>query len=91
MDVQQAIDLGQQTLWTVFILSAPVLLAGLGIGLVCGLFQTVTQIHDQSLSMVPKILGVGLVVFLCLPWLLDRLLLFTQELFAQAPTLLGGG
>jgi len=91
MDVQQAIDVGQQTLLTVFLLSAPILLAGLGIGLACGLFQTVTQVHDQSLSMVPKIFGVGLVVFFCLPWLLDRILIYTQELFARAPSLVGGG
>ncbi len=91
MDAQQAVDLGQQAMLTALVLSAPILLAGLAIGLLCGLLQTVTQVHDQSLSLVPKILGVGIVVLFCLPWLIDRLMIYSQDLLTQAPLLLGRG
>jgi flagellar biosynthetic protein FliQ len=91
MDSQQAVELGQHAMLTALTLCAPLLLVGLGVGLFSGLLQTVTQIHDPSLSLIPKILGVGAAVLICLPWLVDRLLIYTHDLWSQAPSMLGGG
>lgn len=91
MDVQHAIDLGQEALLTALLLSAPALAVGLAIALVCGFLQAATQIQDQSLSLVPKLVGVGLAVLFCLPWLVDRLLTYTHDLLANVPASIGGG
>ncbi len=89
--MEWAVELGQQTVWIALLLSAPILLAGLAIGLLCGVAQTLTQVHDPSLSLAPRILGVGVVVLVGLPWLFERLLDFSREVLSQAPTLAGGG
>ena len=89
--MEWAIELGQQTVWMALLLSAPILLAGLAIGLLCGVAQTLTQVHDPSLSLAPRILGVGIVVLVGLPWLFERLLDFSRDVLSQTPTLTGGG
>ncbi|MFM7072221.1 MAG: flagellar biosynthetic protein FliQ [Planctomycetota bacterium] len=91
MGTEWAIELGQQTVWIALLLSAPILLAGLAIGLVCGLAQALTQVHDPSLSLAPRILGVGVVVLVGLPWLIERLLEFSRDILSQSPLLAGGG
>ena len=91
MGTEWAIELGQQTVWIALLLSAPILLAGLAIGLICGLAQALTQVHDPSLSLAPRILGVGVVVLVGLPWLMERLLDFSREILSQSPLLTGGG
>jgi flagellar biosynthetic protein FliQ len=90
-NMERAIELGQQTIWISLLLSAPILLAALAIGLLCGLAQTLTQVHDPSLSLAPRILGVGVVVLIGLPWLFERLLDFSRDLLSQTPLLTGGG
>lgn len=68
----------------------PILLVGLAIGLVVSIFQAVTQIQEQSLSFIPKILGVVAVGVLLGPWMLGQLVTWTQELYGSIPTLVGG-
>jgi flagellar biosynthetic protein FliQ len=72
-------------------LSAPILLTALAIGFVISLFQSVTQIQEVTLSFVPKLIGVGVVLLISGNWMLGTMVTFTQELFAQLPQLLGGG
>ena len=72
-------------------LSAPILLTALAIGFVISLFQSVTQIQEVTLSFVPKLIGVGVVLLITGNWMLGTMVTFTQELFAQLPQLLGGG
>lgn len=67
----------------------PVLLTGLIIGLVVSIFQAVTQIQEQTLSFIPKILGLVVVVVVAGPWMLSQLLTWTQELWGSIPTLVG--
>ncbi len=88
MDTTQAIDLTQQALLQVFMLSAPALLAALVIALTTGVLQTITQIQDATLSAVPKLLGVTLVLALSLSWLLERLVAYSHDLIQHAPRLL---
>ena len=68
----------------------PMLLVGLAIGLLVSIFQAVTQIQEQSLSFIPKILGLVAVIIVLGPWMLGQLVSFTQELYGSIPTLVGG-
>ena len=85
MDTQQAIDLGRDALWTMLIVGSPVLLAGMIVGLVVGLFQALTQIQEQSVAFVPKIIVMFLVLSVSLPWLISRMLHYTTEVIGGIP------
>ena len=68
----------------------PLLLVGLVIGLVVSVFQAVTQIQEQTLSFIPKIIGMALVLVIGGPWMLGQLISWTHELYGQIPNLVGG-
>lgn len=85
MDTQQAIDIGREALWTMFIIGSPVLVAGLAVGLLVGLFQALTQIQEQSVAFVPKIVVMFLVLSISLPWILSRMLQYTNDLIGGIP------
>jgi flagellar biosynthetic protein FliQ len=67
----------------------PLLLVGLVIGLVVSVFQAVTQIQEQTLSFIPKIVGLAVVLVVAGPWMLGQLIGWTQELYGQIPNLVG--
>ena len=68
----------------------PLLLVGLVIGLVVSVFQAVTQIQEQTLSFIPKIIGLAVVLVVAGPWMMGQLITWTQELYGQIPNLVGG-
>jgi flagellar biosynthetic protein FliQ len=68
----------------------PLLHVGLVIGLVVSVFQAVTQIQEQTLSFIPKIIGMAVVLVVGGPWMLGQLIVWTQELYGQIPNLVGG-
>ena len=70
------------------LLSAPPLLASLLCGFVVGIVQTATQVQDQTLAFVPKLVGVSVVFLLALPWILQLLVKYTTELFRSLPSLM---
>ncbi len=91
MDVQSATELGREALSTALLIGAPILLVGVAVGLLIGLVQALTQIQDQTISFVPKIVTMVLVLVLCLPWLIQRMLDYSQDLIVNIPrTILGG-
>ena len=67
--------------------SGPFLVAGLVVGLLVSIFQAATQIQEQTLSFIPKIVVVGVVVAVGGPWMLDTLVGYTQSLFLSIPAL----
>lgn len=67
--------------------SAPMLILGLIVGLAISIFQAVTQIHEMTLTFVPKIVAVGLALLIFFPWIINLLVGFTTRLFEQIPTL----
>jgi flagellar biosynthesis protein FliQ len=85
MDAQTTIDLGREALWTMLLIGSPVLVAGLAIGLVIGLFQALTQIQEQTLAVVPKIVVMVLVLMISLPWLVSRMMQYTSDLIGGIP------
>ena len=85
MDPQDAIDLGRHALWTMLLIGSPVLVAGMIVGLVISLFQALTQIQEQTVAFVPKIVVMLLVLSVSLPWLIAQMLQYTSELIAGIP------
>jgi len=75
----------QETLKTALEVTGPILLGGMIVGLAVGIFQAVTQIHEMTLSFIPKIAVVALVLLFLLPWLLNSLIDFTTNVFTQIP------
>ena len=70
--------------------AAPMLLAGLVIGLVISVFQAVTQIQEQTLSFIPKIVAIAAVLVILGPWMLGQILTYTTNLYESIPGLVGG-
>jgi len=71
-------------------IALPILMVGLILGLMVSIFQAVTQIQEQTLSFIPKILGLGVVLVVLGPWMLDQIMTWTEELYGQIPALVGG-
>ena len=69
--------------------AAPMLVAGLVVGLVISIFQAVTQIQEQTLSFIPKIVALVAVIAIAGPWMLDTLVTWTQELWTAIPNYVG--
>jgi flagellar biosynthetic protein FliQ len=86
MLTDQLVDVTRQTLMVMLVLSIPVLVAGLAIGLVVSVMQAVTQIQEQTLSFVPKIIGMVLVAIIAMPWMLAKLMTFSAEMFGPMPS-----
>jgi flagellar biosynthesis protein FliQ len=87
MDSQTAIDLCRSTLIAALIIGAPMLIVGMAAGLFIGLVQALTQIQDQTVSFVPKLIAMAAVMIVCMPWLLTRLVEFTRQIFENAGTM----
>lgn len=77
---ESIVQVVRETLIIVLKIAGPMLLAGMVIGLIISLIQSVTSIQDQTLTFVPKIVGMVLVAVLLLPWLVLRLVEYTAEL-----------
>jgi len=84
IDDATAIDLCRSTLITAVIIGAPILIVGMAAGLLVGLIQALTQIQDQTVAFVPKILAMAGVLVVCLPWLVVRMVDFTRTVFENA-------
>lgn len=83
MDSGFVIYLGRHTLETALLLSAPVLITCLVVGLVVTLLQAVTSIRDMTLTIVPKLLAVGAVLLICSNWMLQIIISFANEIFGH--------
>lgn len=91
MDQDTVMNLATQALDLSVKIGAPLLLVGLAVGLIVSVFQAITQIQEQSLSFIPKIIATAVVLVVGGPWMLNQLLSYTEELYRSIPTLVGGG
>ena len=89
MDAQQVFTAGQQGLYMLLMVSAPMLLAILVVGLAVSIFQAATQIHEATLSFVPKIIGAVVVLAVAGPWMLTTLVEYIQRTLQAIPTAVG--
>ena len=75
------IDLVREMLIVTLKIAGPILLAGIVVGLIISLFQSITSIQEQTLTFVPKIVAMLIVTVVLLPWIIQRLIEFTVEMF----------
>lgn len=78
-------SIGRQTIEVILMVSAPVLIAGLAVGLAVSIFQAVTQIQEMTLTFVPKIIVVFLVLLGLSPWMMEIMIKFTSQIFTNIP------
>ena len=89
MSPESVIQLGRQTLTLVLYLGGPVLVVALIVGLAVSIFQAVTQIHEMTLTFIPKIVAVAVTIVILLPWMVQQMVDFTINLLSSIPTLIG--
>ena len=82
-------QIGLRTLTVAGMLSAPILLTTLALGLLIGIFQSATQLQEPTLAFVPKLVGVGVVLLVSGNWMLNEAIAYTHQLFDMIPHLLG--
>ena len=83
MDAQEAIDLGREAIRACMMIGGPILIISLLVGLALGMMQAMTQVQDQTVSFVPKLLIVMVAIAVCLPWLSDRMLEFSHDVLSK--------
>lgn len=91
MNEQAILQLAAGAMMTAAKVAAPIVLVAMGVGLVISLFQSVTQIQEQTLTFVPKVIAVGLVLTIAGHWMIGTFVTYTHNLFAMVPQLLSGG
>ncbi|MDX2426030.1 MAG: flagellar biosynthesis protein FliQ [Cycloclasticus sp.] len=89
MTPDSVMELGERALQVTVMLSAPILLSALAIGLLVAMFQAATQINEMTLSFVPKLLITVVVLSVAGPWMLRLIINFTRQTFLQIPELIG--
>ncbi len=87
MSEEMVVAIGREALTLTLMVSGPMLLFGLVIGVLISIFQAVTQINEMTLTFVPKIIAVAAALLLFLPWMINLIVDFTNRMFAIIPTL----
>lgn len=90
MNISDIMAVGQHALWVMILIAAPLLLSGLVVGLLISILQAATQVNELTLSFVPKLLVMSLVLLLAGSWMLNTLMDFTVRLVHSIPGLIGG-
>ena len=89
MTPEAILGIGEQALQVTVLLSAPLLLSALAVGLLIGMLQAATQINEMTLSFIPKLLVVVAVLFVAGPWMLTLIVSYTRRLFEGIPGIIG--
>jgi flagellar biosynthetic protein FliQ len=89
MNSDTVISLATQAMDVAFKVAMPLLLAGLVVGLIVSVFQAVTQIQEQTLAFIPKIIAIAAVLVIAGPWMLGQVLTYTSSLYNSIPGLVG--
>ena len=91
MDSGQAVELVQQAFMNALLIAAPILVVAILAGLLVGMLQAMTQIQDHTLSYIPKLAAILIVVCICLPWIFEKLTEYSTQLFTSIPQIIFGG
>lgn len=89
MTPESVMTLGQRAMEITLMVAAPMLLVALIIGLVVSIFQAATQINEQTLSFIPKLVGVFIAIVVAGPWMLSVMIDYMRQTFLSIPTLIG--
>jgi flagellar biosynthetic protein FliQ len=91
MQSEQAVELGQQAFMHALLIAAPILVIAILVGLLVGMLQAMTQIQDHTLSYIPKLTAILIVMCICLPWIFEKLTEYSTQLFTSIPQMIFGG
>jgi flagellar biosynthetic protein FliQ len=89
MSPDMVIKLAEHSIFTILMIAGPMLLLALGVGLLVSVFQATTQIQEQTLAFIPKIVAVLLALVIFGPWMLTLILDFTTNLYQNIPRFIG--
>jgi len=89
MTPETVVTIGQQAVEMTLMISAPLLLTALVIGLVVSIFQAATQINELTLSFIPKLLGIFVMLIFMGPWMVNTMVDYIQRLFGNIPGMIG--
>ena len=89
MNSTAVISMVREALELTLLVSAPLLLTALAVGLVVSVFQAATQINEMTLSFIPKLLGVFIAIVISGPWILQLMVDYTQRIFTNIPLMVG--
>jgi len=89
MTPQYVLALGREAITLTLMVSAPMLAFGLIVGLAISILQAITQIHEMTLTFIPKIVAVALALLIFLPWMINMLIDFTTKIMNSIPSLVG--
>ncbi len=89
MTPESVLDIAQRTLEVTILLGAIILLPALGVGLLVAMFQAATQINEMTLTFIPKLIVIVIVLIAAGPWMLGVIMDFTIDLFESIPSLIG--
>jgi len=89
MTPESVMTLGRQAIEITVMISAPMLLVALVVGLVVSIFQAATQINEMTLSFIPKLVGIFLAMIIAGPWMLTVMTDYMRQMFTSIPTLIG--
>lgn len=87
METQFIVDIARESIFTVLLVSAPMLCLALVVGLSISILQAVTQIQEMTLTFIPKIVAVAIALVIFLPWMINTIVSFAGGLFQIIPTL----
>jgi len=88
MNVDQAVELGRSAIILTLLIGTPIMLTAVAVGLIISILQAVTQIQDQTISFVPKIVAMFLAALYVLPWLATQLIDYSTNLIHEIPSAL---
>lgn len=91
MTPEFVVGFARQAIELTLMISLPLLGVGLGVGLIVSIFQAATQIQEPTLAFIPKIMSMFVALLIAFPWIMDKLLTFTREIFMNLPMYVGFG
>ncbi|MDB5727061.1 MAG: fliQ [Noviherbaspirillum sp.] len=89
MTPESVMTIGRHAMETMLMVSAPLLLVALGVGLIISIFQAATQINESTLSFIPKLIGIFAALVIAGPWMLTVMLDYMRQVFGSIPTMVG--
>jgi flagellar biosynthesis protein FliQ len=89
MDTNYVVALGGEMFQVAVTIAAPAMLVGMVVGILMALFQAITSVQEQTLTMIPKIMAVGITLVLMLPWIIETMVNFTAQIFSALPDAAG--
>jgi flagellar biosynthesis protein FliQ len=89
MTPEFVIGFAREAIETTLLISLPMLVIGLGVGVFVSILQAATQIQEMTLTFIPKIVAIFLAVLFFFPWIMDKMLVYTREVFLNIPQYIG--